>query len=141
VVVSEMNPAAVMDEIAGKLRSISGLRVFDYPPGSLTPPAAVITYPEGIDFDATYGRGMDRMVVPVFVMVGKGNDRGARDRLGAYCDGDGPDSVKWAVEAGQNVTFDSARVIKIDFDVVTMGGTEYLAALFSVDIVGRGNVS
>jgi hypothetical protein len=96
-----MNLADVMDAVGDRLDTIAGLRVFAYPPGSVTPPAAVVSYPEGIEFDATYGRGSDRMTLPVVVVVGKASDRAARDKLGAYCDGSGASSVKAVLESGE----------------------------------------
>lgn len=134
-----MDLADVMDDVADELENIAGLRVFAYPPGSLTPPAAVVTYPDSITFDQTYGRGMDRMSLPVVVVVGKATDRTARNRLGAYCDGAGASSIKAKLEAGTYVAFDTLRVTGITFDVVSIGGTEYLAALFDLDISGTGS--
>src|SRR5687768_1669543 len=105
-----MNLSDVMDEVAARLGAIKGLRVFAYPADSLSPPAAAVLYPDGITFDETYGRGMDRLTLPVLVVVGKPTDRSTRDRIAAYCDGSGPASVKAAVEAGDGAAFDTVRV-------------------------------
>ena len=133
-----MDLAAVMTEIAARLAPIAGLRVFAYPPGSLQPPAAVVTYPLDITCDATYGRGSDRMTLPVVLTVGKATERAARDELGEYCNGAGPRSVKALLESGTYDTFDDVRVTKIDFDAVSIGGLELLAAVFNLDIIGPG---
>lgn len=129
----------VMDEVAARLGTIAGLRVFPYPADSVSPPAAIVSYPEKYTFDETYGRGMDRMTLPVVVVVGKPTDRASRDRIAQYCDGAGPASVKAAVEAGKYVACDTVRVTGIEFDVVTVAGTDYLAALFDLDIAGAGS--
>lgn len=134
-----MNLADVMEEVAARLDTIDGLRVFAYPPDSLSEPAAVVSYPDTYEFDGTYGRGMDRMRLPIVVVVGKPTDRSTRDRLARYCDGSGPFSVKAAVESGERAAFDTVRVESIDFDVVTIGGTDHMAALFTVDIAGPGS--
>jgi hypothetical protein len=128
----------VMDEVAARLATIEGLRVFAYPTDSVAPPAAVVSFPENITFDETYGRGMDRMTLPVVVAVGKPYARSTRPLLAAYCNGSGPASVKAALEAGDYASCDVVRVTGIDFDVVTIAGTDYMAALFDLDIAGAG---
>ena len=134
-----MNLADVMDEVAAKLDTIAGLRCFAYPADAVQPPAAIVSYPETITFDETYGRGMDRLTLPVVVVVGKPTDRSSRDALAAYCHGSGARSVKAVVEAGTYTAFDTVRVTSIEFDVVVIAGTDYLAALFDLDVAGAGS--
>lgn len=134
-----MNLADVMDEIATRLDTLAGLRVFAHPPGSVTPPAAIVAYPETYTFDATYGRGMDRLTLPVVLVVGKASDRAARDALAAYVDGSGASSIKALIEGGTYTTFHTVRVNGVEFDPITIGGTEYIAALFDLDIAGQGS--
>lgn len=135
-----MDLGAVMDEVADRLRTIDGLRVYAYPADAVAPPAAVVTYPDEYVFDATFGRGMDTMTLPVIVMVGKVSDRASRDRVAAYCAGGGAGSVKAAVEADDPapVAYDTARVQAIDFDILMVGQVEYLGATFTIDIAGTG---
>lgn len=133
-----MDLADVMDEVGDRLDLIDGLRVFRYPPPKIVPPAAVVSYPDTLTFDETYGRGMDRMTLPVVLVVGKVSDRTTRDRLGVYCHGSGPNSVKRVLESGTNTAFDSVRVMSVEFDVVTIAGTDYMAAMFDLDISGQG---
>lgn len=133
-----MNLATVMTEIAAQLDTIDGLRVYAFPPDSVAPPAAVVSYPEGYDYDATYQRGADSVTLPVVVVVGKPSDRSTVERLGKYADGSGPFSVKQVVEAGNYTAFEAVRVMDVDFDAVDIGGTTYMAALFSLDIGGKG---
>jgi len=134
-----MNLAAVMDAVSTRLDTIANLRCFAYPPAKLTPPAAVVSYPETYTFDETYGRGSDRMTLPVVLVVGRVSDRSARDELGAYCNGTGARSVKAVLQSGTYTAFDSLRVVSIDFDVVSIAGVDYLAALFDLDIFGPGS--
>lgn len=133
-----MNLKDVMDQVAAQVDTITDLRVYPFPPDALAPPAAVVSWPETYDYDATYQRGMDRLTLPVVLVVGKPNDRSTVERLGAYADGNGPKSVKAVVEAGTYTAFEAVRVMSVEFDVVTIGGTDYMAALFSLDIVGKG---
>lgn len=136
-----MNLGDVMDEVAGRLRTIPSLRVHPYPADSVNAPAAVLAWPERYDFDETYGRGSDRMTLPLVVVVSRVPDRAARDQLSRFCDGAGPASVKAAVEAGEAMAFDSVRVTGIEFDVVQIGGNDLLAATFMLDIFGPGSAS
>lgn len=133
-----MNLADCMDEIATQVDTIDGLRVYAWPVPSITPPAAVMTYPGTYEFDATYGRGMDRLSLLLAVVVGRADQRSARDRLGAYVDGSGSSSIKAVVEAGTYTAFHTVRVVGVDFGEVTIAGTAYVGATFELDITGQG---
>jgi hypothetical protein len=130
----------IMDEVAARLRLATSLagRTFAYPPASVKAPAAVVTYPGEYNYDATYGRGMDRMTLEVVVVVGRPNERQTRDRITRYVDGSGPESVKALVDGSDYASCDSVRVTRAGFDLTVIGGTEYLAAIFSIDVAGRG---
>lgn len=134
-----MDVADVMSEVGDALDTISGLRVFRYPVDNATPPAAIVSYPENITFDATYGRGMDRMTLPVVVVVGKVWDRSTRDLIAAYAAGSGAESVKAAIDGHTYTACDVVRVTGAEFDVMTIAGTDFIAALFDVDIAGQGS--
>lgn len=129
----------VMDEVAEALGTITGLRVFGYPPPTLTPPAGVVSYPESIDYDQTYGRGVDRMrALPVLLVVGKATDRSAREKVAGWAAGSGAGSVKAVLEEHEWESCDELSVTACTFDVVTIAGIDYLAAMFSLDIAGSG---
>jgi hypothetical protein len=132
--------ADVMDDVAERLDTIPDLQVYAYPPGTVRPPAAVVAYPEDIVFDATYGRGVDTMRLPVVLVVGKPSNRSARAEVSAYASGAGARSVKSVLEANLDTytAFEELRVARVEFDVVTIAGTEYLAALFDLQIMGSG---
>lgn len=133
-----MNVADVMNQLGDQIDTIDGLRCYRFPPDSVAVPAAVVTYPESYTYDETFGRGMDRITIPVIVMVGKVSDRKSRDQLAVYVDGSGPKSIKAVVEAGTYSAFDSARVTGVEFDIVQMAGVEYVAATVQIDIAGKG---
>jgi hypothetical protein len=127
-----------MDQLTTQLDTIAGLRCFGYPPDSITPPAAIVTYPEELLFDATYDRGADTITLPVIVAVGKVHDRATRNLVDAYCAGSGASSIKAVIEAGTYTAFDTVRVTRAEFDIVTIGSGDYLAAVFDLDIIGDG---
>lgn len=134
-----MNVAAVMDELATELDTITGLRVFAYPPDKVDPPAAIIGYPEMVDFDVSMGRGTDHIRFPIFLMVGRLLDRTSRDKLAPFLAGSGASSVKGVLKAAEPfVAMSSVRVASATIEVVTMAGMDYLTAIFSVDVFGPG---
>lgn len=133
-----MNVATVMDELAAQLDTISGLRVFAFPPDTFTPPAGIVDFPDTVTFDETYGRGMDSMVLPVWVVVGRVSDRATKKNLAAYANGTGAKSIKAVIESGTYTAFDTVRVTGADFDVVTENSVDYRAARFDLDIAGQG---
>lgn len=133
-----MNVGEAMIGLGEALAAIADLRVFDYPPDSVTPPAAIVSYPDPIDFDMTMGRGSDRATVPVHVVIGRVSDRAARNALTAYMAGSGDRSVKAAIEADRTLggAVDSVRVVSVSGGELNVGGVSYLAATFSVDLIG-----
>lgn len=132
---------AVMQEIADRLDTIPNLRVFGHPPDKPPPaPSAVVTYPGTLRYDGAYARGMDQLDPTVVALVGKVSDRTARDRVSKYVNGSGVESFKALLEAEDwaHPTFDTLRVTQVEFDMITIGGVEYLSATFTLDIAGKG---
>ncbi len=134
-----MDLEAVAAELATALKTISGLRVPPWGVEKITPPAAIVALPERITYDSTCGRGKDHFPdVPVIVLVGKPNERAARKAIAAYANGSGPQSVKAKVEAHTYTALETVRVAWAEFDTARYAGTDYLAAIFHLDIVGKG---
>lgn len=127
----------VVDELVTRLQTITALRVHAEPPGTVSPPAAVISWPE-VSYDGTYGRGMDTLTLPLVLVVGKASDRIARKTVNAYVNGSGARSIKAVLEAGTYTSFDVIRVASARFEVDSIGGIEFLAAVFSLEITGQG---
>lgn len=124
---------AVMDAIGTRLQTITGLRVADYPSDAANPPQAIVSLPETVEFDAVMGRGADRAVIPITVLVGKVSDRAARDALALYVSGSGASSVKAAVDGDLGLGA-SARVTGATISVVTIQAVDYLGASFEVEV-------
>ncbi|HEY9415377.1 MAG TPA: hypothetical protein VIQ30_11505 [Pseudonocardia sp.] len=134
-----MDLEQVAGEVTTALGTIEGLRLPPWGVEKITPPAAIIALPERIDYDSTYGRGKDHYPdLPVIVLVGKPNERAARKQIAAYAAGSGVKSVKQAIEAGTYTALDTVRVAWSEFDNARYAGTDYLACIFHLDIVGRG---
>lgn len=133
-----MNLANVMDELATALRTIAGLRVFPYDADAVQANAAIVGWPETITYDQTMGRGSDKVVIPMWVLVARLDQRSGRNALAAYMDGAGTKSIKAAVDGGTYTACDSVRVATVSPVAITSGGVEYLAAAFDIEITGQG---
>lgn len=130
---------AVMDEVASVLTQITGLRVSGYPPDTLSDPAGYVSYPLSVDFDEAYQRGEDRFTdLPMVLVAGRVTNRATRDTVAGWVSGDGPQSVKRAMEARVWTSCDDMTVTSCEFGVETVSGTEYMAALFKATVVGTG---
>jgi hypothetical protein len=134
-----MNLAAVMDEIAEVMSALTKVNVKAHPPDSITPDAGVVGYPQSIDYDATYGRGLDTFTdLPIWLITGKVTSPTARDKVARWSAGAGPESIKARMEAHAWTTCDDLTVTAVEFSTVDIGGVEYLAAIFTATVVGPG---
>jgi hypothetical protein len=132
-----------MDEIGQKLATIPQLRVYPYNVDKIPPPGAIVGLPESVDFDATYGRGSDSLILPVWVMVARANAQAAGAQLAAYLDGSGDRSVKAAVDSTNSNTYsscDEVTVTKAVPGAYTSGGVDMLGAEFTVTVAGQGGI-
>lgn len=126
-----------MDGLGTRLATITGLRIYDFPPDSLAVPAAIVSFPDSIDYDSTFGRGSDECTIPVHVVIGKVSDRNARDQLVLYLNGTGTKSIKAVIEADVtlNGSAQTSRVTIATIQTVSMSGAEYLSARFMVHVI------
>lgn len=125
---------SVMDAIGVRLQTITGLRVATYPSDAANPPQAIVSLPETVEYDTVMGRGADRVVIPITVLVGKVSDRAARSLLGQYVSGTGAASVKTAVDGDLGGTAHTARVTAATISIVTIQAVDYLGASFEVEV-------
>lgn len=128
-----LNLNTAMDAIGTALAGITGLRVYDYPADNVAVPAAVVQW-EGVEYDFTHARGMDRGKFKVHVLISKVSDRASRDAVNVYTNGAGAAtvSVKAALDGiGPNVRVERAT----NSIFVTIAGLEYASATFDVDYV------
>lgn len=134
--------ADVVQEIADKLGTITGLRSYAYRPGNLVPPVAFPDLPESITYDRTMVRGSDQITLPVNVLVGKAFERAAHEQIWAYVDGSGARSVKATLDTSNTNTYTSCHSVRVEsaeFAIFPVGEVAYLAASFNVDIAGSGS--
>lgn len=134
---------AIMDEIATRLDTIGGLRVHASPPKTIVPPAGIVSYPDDIAYDQTYGRGMTRIeALKVWLVVGSVTDRTARDKLSGYVSEVGSKSVRLALEGDlDGAPWDDLHVESVEFDTVTIAGVDYIAAGFTLNLTCQGGTA
>lgn len=133
---------AVMDDLAVRLETITGLRVTGYPPANVSAPAGFVDYPERVEYDQTYGRGMTMISgLAVSVVVGKATDRTARERVASYVGDQGAHSVKLAIEAQPYTAWDDIQVQSVEFVIMTIAGVDYIAATFTANVACQGTPS
>lgn len=129
-----INLAATMQAAADRLLAAAVVtRAYGWPAGAVQPPCALVGYPEQLDFDATFRRGSDMAVIPVWIIAGATHDRTTRDVLSAYI-GDGARSVKVALEPNLGGAVQTARVTDCQIEKVTIGAVDYMAARFDVEL-------
>jgi len=152
LVVGRVILADVMDELAARIDTIDGLRVHAFPPDNVHPPAAIVTYPDEYMYDKTFGRGMDRLTIPVVVLVGKVSDRKSRDQLGAYVDGSGPRSIKGVLETATYLDLPTTAAFAstpdhADFDTDTVdikilvAPTDWTPAGLGMHLIGQEDIN
>lgn len=135
-----MNLRSIMEEAATLLASLDGInKAYGYPPETVSPPAAYVSYPQSVDYDATYGRGSDRITnLPISLVVGRVTVETTRDTAAAWASGSGEQSVKLLFEKHQWISCDDLTISSCTFDVETIAGIPYLVAVFTADIIGGG---
>jgi len=77
-----LSVAAAMTAIAAKLVSESVVTVaYDWPNRVVQKGQAVVGYPTTVEFDLTFGRGLESVVLPVWVICGYPGDESTRDEV------------------------------------------------------------
>jgi hypothetical protein len=101
----------------------------------------------GIEFDKTFGRGLDELEVTCRALVGRGDDRAAQEVLDLLLSGSGPGSLKAAIEAARGAPGEAALGgLADDLHVVRVqgyrwyehAGVQYVGAELIVRVIGPG---
>lgn len=125
--------------LATRLATITGLRTHATLPDQVNPPCALVQ-PDGIDFDATMGRGLDKYRLTVRLLVARASERAAQGALDAYLAPTGAGSVKAAIEGDITLggIVDATRVTRATgYGVYEVGGVPYLGCDFAIEVAGR----
>lgn len=128
---------AEMTEAIGVVDRLRG-RAQHYSVRKVTPPAFLIDLPEEINPHGTYRGGMSTWRVPFSVVVGSHQQESSEMELAEFTDEEGDRSVIRAVEDRLYTACSSITVVQVVPVVMTFAGVQYLGAMFSTDVVGKG---
>ena len=120
--------------LAANLATISGLRTTATIPDNPSPPIAVIL-PQGVEYDNTFGRGMNTYTFAVTVIVGRVSERSGQNALDAFVSSTGSSSIKLAIESDKTLNgkaFDLRVTDSRNYGELTVGEVTYLSAEFTV---------
>lgn len=138
-----MDIMAVMTEVDTRLKTITGMRTTAIgADAAVQTPAAVQYLPDRIDFDQTYGRGVDTVTdLAVVVFLGKANLRNAIKAVAPYIAGSGAKSIKAKLDSAITpyTSCSDFQVVWAEVDYgARLAGTTYLAAIFHCNFTGPG---
>ena len=132
-----LNLAAIMADLATAAQTAlaTGRTAHGYPVEALQPGDAVVGYPEGEQaLTATFGRGLDRVSVPVFLIAGLPQDVGTRALISSWLDDSS--SVVTAIEGYASSYWSSARVTGYSIDRFDpVGGNPMVVLKLTVDVL------
>lgn len=124
---------------------VDGLTCYDHVPDSVSEPCF---YPHdiAIEFDKTYGRGLDEALITCMVLVSRADDAAGQQNLRTFLS-HGASSLKAALEAARGEpgelalggAADDLHVQRVTgYAVYTVGETAYYGAKLIVRIIGSG---
>lgn len=133
-----MNLADVMDALAEAAKTVVD-RSYGYPTPTISPPTVIVGHPGEVEFDRAYVRGQDQITLPVIAVAGRTGDRQAHLQLCSWLAGSGATSLKAALEAPDwNADGLVVHVPRVEISAYTVGGVDFLAAVFDVEVTGVG---
>jgi hypothetical protein len=129
--------AAIMTALKGAApTTINSVTVtsFDYPVETVTPPAVIVGYPTTIDYDATFARGADRAVFPVWFVCGRVVDKSTVTMVSAAVSGVG--DIKSAIESNATLltVVDTVRVTDATPAELVLSGVPFMSMKFDVEV-------
>ncbi len=128
-----INVSATMQAVADRLVAAAVVtNAYGWPVRSVKPPAAIVGYPDELEFDVTFGRGSDRAVIPIWIVCGNVHDKTARDTLSGYIAG--ATGVKDALDGDLGGAVQTARVTDCQIEKIDIGGVEYISARFDLEV-------
>ena len=131
-----MNLTSVRAGITEALQNINNLRIYEWIPSQVSPPAAVISLGTG-QYDADLDEGMT-VTYGVLVMLTRADDQKGQARLDEFL-GQGNDSVYQAIDTNPTLggSCDSCRVTSWNNPgTFNIGGIEYLGVEINLEVLG-----
>lgn len=131
-----MNLVDVRAGITNALQNIENLRIYEWVPSQVSPPAAVVSLGTG-QYDADLDNGMI-LNYGVLVMLTRADDQKGQARLDEFL-GQGTNSIFNVIDSDPTLTdsCDSCRVTSWDNPgTFTIGGIEYLGVEVNLEVLG-----
>lgn len=131
-----MNLANVRDGITNALQNIGNLRIYEWIPSQVSPPAAVVSLGTG-QYDTDVDDGMV-VNYGVLVMLTRADDQKGQARLDEFLS-QGTNSIFEAIDANPTLTgsCDSCRVTGWNNPgTFSIGGVEYLGVEVNLEVLG-----
>jgi hypothetical protein len=137
-----MDQAALETQLAAAAsNAVDDLVAYDYAAEAIIEPCLVVT-DVTIDYDQTFGRGLDAVTVKAVILVSRSDDRAGQKKLQAYLSGSGSASLKAAIEAAPTLggTCHDLRVVRCTGRrFYQFGERQYVGAEIEVFIIGPGD--
>ena len=131
-----MNLTSVRAGITSALETIDNLRIYEWIPSTIQPPAAVVSLGTG-QYDADLDNGMI-VNYGVLVMLTRADDQNSQQRLDDFL-GQDTNSIFHAIDTNPTLSgsCDSARVTSwTNPGTFTIGGIEYLGVEVNLEVLG-----
>ena len=131
-----MNLASVRAGITNALQNVNNLRIYEWIPSTIQPPAAVVSLGTG-QYDADNTDGM-LVNYGVLVMLTRADDQHSQERLDEFL-GQDTDSIYHVIDADPTLSdsCDSCRVTSWNNPgTFTIGGIEYLGVEVNLEVLG-----
>jgi hypothetical protein len=137
-----MDQAALEAELALAVSgAVDGLVAYDYAAEAIVEPCLVVT-DVTIEYDQTFGRGLDAVTVKAVVLVSRSEDRDGQKKLQAYLSGSGAASLKAAIESDSTLSGEchDLRVTRCTGRrFYQFGERSYVGAELEIFIIGPGD--
>jgi hypothetical protein len=131
-----MNLSEVRAGITHAIGNMNNIRIYEWIPSSVQPPAAVVSLGTG-SYDADFNNGM-LVQYSVLVMLTRADDQLGQQRLDDFL-GQGNDSIFHAIDLDPTLSdsCDSCRVTSWNNPgTFTIGGIEYLGVEVNLEVLG-----
>lgn len=142
-----MDVGPIRDALADAVRvAVPTLNCFGYCPDSVPEPCFYVGEVE-IDFDKTFGRGMDELRVTCRLLVSRADDRAGQAALDTYLAGSGATSIKAALVAARGAPgvaalgglCDDLHLVRVQgYRMYQVGEVQFYGAEMIVRIIGEG---
>lgn len=141
-----MDVQAVRNGLAAAAAVIPELNCYGYVPDEVSEPAFVAGEVT-IDFDQTFNRGTDQIIVTCLILVSRSDAELGQKLLADYLSGSGAKSLKVALETARGEDGEAALGGACDdfhvrgaqgYRYYTLGGVNYFGAALSVLVIGDG---